>query len=1407
MFCKYIPQTKNNKASKLFQDLSKQIKDREIVKSIYSVAINDEFQKINSNSLIYDKNDEPTIESILPLLKTEIIQNTNIECLQLEKELTQKSYPTILDAVQAAVEFNKTHTDYVATVTKFQANAPQFTVERLNENTKNKRKQLEQSYQTYQQISQFLETLGLKINILDANLFRGEDGLVVPEHLKNTVNGLFGAINIANSLEGFNIITEEFAHFVLENLHDNPIVQRAEKLLQENPDLVKDILGSEYEDVIKYYKERGKYDLIYKEALGRLCAKLLNENNINANESIFTRVGQTIKNFIHRIFKLNSDQKYQQYGQLKQQLKKLLDDTLAGKTINQETLEYFNKYGNLLAHTQTQANEVSKEVLHLQEVIVGNLLHYLSVYEDTEDLKVIDEVKEQLQHLNNSYTQAQFLNGTVQYLKDLLHISQTNLLGLQYLGLRSNPTLTDLRSNAHTLLQTRNLIQSYREPLKELGEICQEIITDITTIPEISKTQAQAVYNLITQCTTLLNQQEERYFIFQKQILSHLCLPYFGKNGKLQAHGFHPLANEEGIIALETVLDWSVGDISMHNRLLLSAANTDDLFIQLLDTMIKDQQEFIRAKTIQFDHRIQELDAKYRKSAGFKGYDFVFGHEDGKLNGKYNLYDWERLERDRKAYVATHGSDHDFNQNNWTTLTIKKEGYTDLQGNYHVYDTPLERTYRVPIDKYKTDRSGWTKEQCEYMDEFIQLKTELDWLLPKRFFNPTKCIQMMVSSTGEALLNSENGLIGGIENALHSFKTNYLSISDNDNGEFFGNGDNKSNFLKNFIERWKQKHSNDPKEVHLKTNFDRTPYREVPIYFVQQLDDMAKLSRDATSTLREYCIMAQHYSGMHKIIDTVELMRDRARVHNIIQVNGRSRLKQLLTTMESSMEVERDVLENTEATNWFKRVNSLIDTQVYSQSKNQGRSIFGIPSGKLADDLIKFTSVSLLGYSAFSGINNVVVAKYQMFIESMGGKNFNWLEFKWADLEYLKELPHMLPELFGTQTISKLSLIGEMFNVGQHWKEKIKNSKSYKNNIEQFLSNLGPNFLLESGEHQIQMSTALAYLKHTKLYDTKPEFNEKGEVTNGAKEISLYEAIDVEQKTNSNGKVINAKLILKPEYTNYVQANGQEYKLHLGSTDVKRDTLRIGKLNQDMHGIYNTEDRIDIKRGAVGRMTMLFRNHIVPQIQKRYKTAFKGHKTYNFISDEWEEGYIITAIHTLCKLVTTKTDSKFDILAKYKIVSASLTDYEKSNLKKALGELAALTGIFLLLTFVIGGWDDDDDWLKRQTLYFAKRLQMEAEFPYKPISNGMSILVSPSAVISPVQRWARVFQDVGRTDKILQTGPYKGHSILYADLMRAMPILPQLKDFIFIDEDNRRFKMFDTNNSHLLENIIVDESE
>lgn len=112
-------------------------------------------------------------------------------------------------------------------------------------------------------------------------------------------------------------------------------------------------------------------------------------------------------------------------------------------------------------------------------------------------------------------------------------------------------------------------------------------------------------------------------------------------------------------------------------------------------------------------------------------------------------------------------------------------------------------------------------------------------------------------------------------------------------------------------------------------------------------------------------------------------------------------------------------------------------------------------------------------------------------------------------------------------------------------------------------------------------------------------------------------------------------------------------------------------------------------------------------------------------------------------------------------------------------------------------WDDDDEdttWIQRQWFYQLKRLQLEgtAYFPTTMLSSFMQILISPTAVISPIERYVAVLNNLPNHHKILKSGPYKGHSRLYAACMRAIPVYPQVKSFISLAKNDSRFKIFES---------------
>jgi len=81
-------------------------------------------------------------------------------------------------------------------------------------------------------------------------------------------------------MEGVNALPEEFAHLIIGVFHDNPLVSRSLNILAGNQEVVKEILGDEYENNYNYYSKNPNYDKdgkiltveqsLAEEALGRV---------------------------------------------------------------------------------------------------------------------------------------------------------------------------------------------------------------------------------------------------------------------------------------------------------------------------------------------------------------------------------------------------------------------------------------------------------------------------------------------------------------------------------------------------------------------------------------------------------------------------------------------------------------------------------------------------------------------------------------------------------------------------------------------------------------------------------------------------------------------------------------------------------------------------------------------------------------------------------------------------------------------------------------------------------------------------------------------------------------------------------------------------------------------------------
>lgn len=1388
-YCEYIPtiKTQHNVPSTLFQELTKNISDRNLVKAIYHIVISPDFIKKYGNKLTFDKYDEPTIESVLPLLNLTEIKDPRFATKMYETQLNNNLPANITDVMKLAADFNQEHSTHVALVTTDKYGNTKVEVKIANNDTKIQAENLRKAYNIYKNIDAFLKNHGIEIKWLDANLFNSEAGLMIPQNLQDTGAGLFGVINLANNLEGFKVLTEEFSHFIIENLKNTPIIQRAERYLKQNQDIVRQLLGDEYQTVVDYYTNRNQSELIEREALGRLMAQLINTNAPATN--LFQRVKQVIMNFINSHFK-TTDADFMTLNELKSDLNALITNVQNNNVINEDTLSFFKQFGDTLAHaTQTQAR-LDKDIEEAKNSLLANLEKYLHVYKpDAENaLPSSEKVKAQYQTLERDLREKDLFSAMNTFSKSALDILNANFKKLQEVRNIYHFDMRTIRKYASTLTQIKNLVDTYRLPLMSYQNVCEEIIAR-----DGENELATKLQDSLSTIQSLINRTENLFVQVNKNFLYDVLKPYFKANEII----YKDSNGDDLVIDLMTVLDCSMGDINTLNRYALAAANTDDLWVGLIDHFVRTQQEVVRRLSTENDHKVRQIDTRLRKS-GVRDTRFMYEVDENNKPTGYLLseYDFRRYQRELNAEMERLKKldldEVEFKEkiDKWVDLHTTLRKFTKTFKNERTGESKTyTREYRVPI--YTSNAlASLTSAQRAYYDSYMQQKWDFDWMLPKASSHPYRAVQMRIGSIGEAIVTSRQGILGNFTNSLSAFKDQHFATTELDNEEYDGMG-----ITERVIQKLNLRKRND---VNKTTRFDNTPYQRVPIYFTQMLEDMSKLSTDATASLREYSLMATNYKHMHSMCDVIELIREQNKNRTIFETAAE---EQFITP--SGEVVTRRVQKPTESSNVFQRTEDILNMQFFGKTKATGFAITDtITTSKIADTLMRFTSFSILGYNGFTGINNVMVGKYQMFIEATGGEWFGLNDWRKAEKEYWKMVPELVKDIYQPYLSCKMNLIMELFNVGQHWKENIKNSKTFKNAALNALSHFDSNFMLDMGEHNIQMTTALAYLIHTKLYTSKVKRNKDGKILNNDS-VSLYDVLKVQKVTDTSGKVIDQKLVIDPKYTTLYTEDNKKFTLDKNSTVITEHSLLIGKINQDMHGIYNKEDMMVAKRYAVGRLGTMYRNHIVPQMQKRFKSLGKHRGIYNFRSNQIEEGYYVTAVRVLIDLLAPKharylnaEEADHNFLERFGLIQGHLTKHQQANMRRFAAEMGVLAMLFFLSIATTFMFDDDDGeettWIQRQWFYQLKRLQLEgtAYFPPMMISSFMQLLVSPTAVLSPLQRYAEVFNNLPNHHKILKTGPYKGHSRLYASFMRALPVYPQLKSFIALTNNDSRLKMF-----------------
>lgn len=1332
MSCKIYPEIKNKEGvyvqSELYKQLYSLTKDRETSNIVYAL-VHDSLTSQYFEDVEKDANGEPTIEALNQKINLKEIIGEKANLRFLTQQLTEnKSFDNLSEILPKVLSFNASHSEYVASIYKT-GGVYNVKVEVINDTNNLEKDKLKANTALNEFLIKQLNSIGVGV---DTSLpYSTIHGVFDPTNAYTTATGLKTMIRISNDKLGQDALPEEFSHFVIEALGNEPLIKRVLNLLN-TPGAVEEVLKETFDTYNKLYK--GDNSKLIKEAAGKLLANFIKGEQdylTTTNKPLLSRVWQRIKSIFSRLKESDVDTAIFQANNILRDISNGIKDS---SLLNIMDVGLASKGSTLFYSEQTLS-----KLKDTADSIIENKLKAIQIFQNRKKGKNFGvEEARKIEELEKDISKSNYIKGISDFLldaKNMVDQAQTSILKLYDKdgSLKIDGNLSEQRKIARLLRDIKNFVASYKEPLSKLTEL--EMAAKIGEI-DLSLDDAKKLTTSAIEINGVISQLDNKYKDISFALIHNMLKPLFGED-KVIPFG----KNKDYIVKLDDLLKGAEKDINIINQLLDSAADSGDILIGLFDKVIKIAKNQVRINTEELTHEMRKIHNVLLNS-GEKNTEFMFEiDETGTPSGYYvsdidhNKYNRERSKKLKELTDQGLSEEQISNEMaRWTSLNTTPVLVDDMDNRWE--RMPKKELY--PSNKLKSLNAA----QRKYYDEFMKIKSSLDTLVPESVVYKYKAVQDR-NATIQAVMNAD-----GLKNKANAYGSSLADrVLRRESEDEFGNPSKKNN----------------KGETIVLKDFNGQEVKTLPIYYTNMLQDLSRLSLDATSSIIKYGQMAMNYHGMFQIIDSLELGRDIMKEREIQQYRGSRKLVEKINAFGKSLQKDYETKGDS---NILRRYEDLLDMQVYGRTKlDEGTwDIFGkqVDKAKVADTLSSMTSMTVLGMNFFSGINNVAMGKFQLFLESMSGEYIKYKDTLIGDKNYFAQLPEFTAELGSNKITSKLGLINETYDVFQEWDRASKTHDFYKNPVLRVFGKGSVYFLQSAGEHYLQSRTMLAYMNAYKVKDST------------GKILSLYDAYEVKKEIIDN-KVVDAKLKLKEGVT---KLDGSAFT----EDDVRDITLKVAKINQGMNGIYNTSDKSAIQKYALGRLAIMFRKWMVPHYNRRFKGTF-----YDTQLDQWREGFYNSAGRFVISLIKELKQGQLNIGVTWN----QLSNHERANIKRALTESASFVALSFAI-FLMGSWKDKDTWASRVAQYELRRMQLEIGTSfYVPmmVTEGMTILQSPSAAIKTTNLIVdalNIFDLYNEVDR----GRYKGHSKYYRNQMQNMPVLGNLRKIFDIQSDDAMFNIF-----------------
>lgn len=836
--------------------------------------------------------------------------------------------------------------------------------------------------------------------------------------------------------------------------------------------------------------------------------------------------------------------------------------------------------------------------------------------------------------------------------------------------------------------QFYNMINTYNNVL----------INDSITDPEI-KNAISELLKLAARAQTIIQEQ-----CIRTNIIASICNKIFGNStNENNNYGTTEVAASQTVESMPFLLS------------LYGIGHSKNKYLTILGKYIMQAREEKVRKLNEYTNRIAQADAELRRAG--ESSEFMFDEDGVHI---ISVYDWDA------AIKAL----EDYNEQ------LKKRGYTRQKRlielkKYKKKIFITEGGAEVPNKQYRKSLN-LTAAQQKYYDTIMQIKKELDDLIPEYCTNLWMAPHVRRSFVDGVIHSFKGGIhIGELGRVIWLQVKKIWQVPEDD----------FENYNRN--------------TVVFNSTLDGRTQRTIPIYTIKELEDPREQLMDFSACMQKLAATAINFNVLSGIEQQILLVED------LLEEQSTGSSKEMFTSVGySTVRQPLKAAKGTEST-VLKYYRAYKDMHIYGRH----RASTGFWD-QIIRSLVKWTSITSLAVNIKGAVANVGVGVLQELIESAGGEYYNMADLLWALQELttsgIANTPAALMDWYSNNTTSKIALLKRTFDPQDDIFSDL-SDKRFHRNVVRKLAASDPTFILYStGETFLHLLNMYSYLHSVKVYDSNQD-----------KYISLYDALEVVQDPNNpSQKILRVKdgiqqfatedlykekmkgymeklknsgvsninrkelqkalstLLEKPELRdklmqNILNENDAWYYLNIedpsiykllqafrtyiiqtGNNDVTNTYLstistRLRYINHSTQGNMSQEGLGTLHRYAMGAAVMNLRQWMIGHFSRR----FRG-EHFDVEADKKVEGYYVTLLKSLYHGV--KTLARLEDTSVY---WETFDSHKKANLRRAIGEIAALIGLHLLC---IGAGDYNDPKNKRSywrkfMLYQLWRLRQETE--------------------------------------------------------------------------------------------------